>query len=188
MFNINLTIESTYKGSTHTVADGMQFAINDFLGRLQDKHLLFEQVAHEVLEPATMEQFETEGAAGGTPWQRLEPTTNKLRIRKGFPPAHPILEQTGDLKDSFRTTGANHIEEFGPDSGEWGSASHAFHQEAHRNLLFGSGHETINPARPILYWNEILQAKAEAVLSNWGVDAARGIFETEPTALLPTWE
>ena len=183
MGGISVEVIGIYRGREMALSEAFDLATSDFVARLEDKSLLFAQVSHEVLEPAVMEQFDTEGAAGDTPWVALAPATEEIRKRKGFGPSHPILEQTGDLRDSFRASGAGHIEEFGPDSGMWGSRSHGFHQTTHDNIPFN----TRNPARPILYWNEILQTKAELVLRNWGTAAALDIFEVEPTALLPTW-
>lgn len=41
--------------------------------------------------------FATEGASTGEAWPALAPRTQAERRRKGFPPAHPILQRTGRL-------------------------------------------------------------------------------------------
>lgn len=55
----------------------------------------------EVFEEAIAEQFDTEGAHGGSPWPELASSTQFERARQGFGPAHPILVRTGELRDSF---------------------------------------------------------------------------------------
>jgi hypothetical protein len=46
------------------------------------------------------EQFATEGARLGTPWQPLAPSTIRDRLKHGFMPG-PILIRTGDLAEQF---------------------------------------------------------------------------------------
>lgn len=41
--------------------------------------------------------FASEGASTGAPWPELKPATQAERRRKGFSPAHPILQRTQDL-------------------------------------------------------------------------------------------
>lgn len=45
-------------------------------------------------------QFRSEGSTAGFPWRPLAPATIRDRVRKGFPPG-PILQRTGDLRDSL---------------------------------------------------------------------------------------
>lgn len=46
--------------------------------------------------------FQSEGAAVGG-WEDLSEFTNKKRIERGYPPEHPILEQTGALRKTVIT-------------------------------------------------------------------------------------
>lgn len=47
---------------------------------------------------AVSKAFDTEGASTGAPWPELKPATQADRKRKGFPPAHPILQRTHALQ------------------------------------------------------------------------------------------
>jgi hypothetical protein len=47
--------------------------------------------------------FNTEGAMVGG-WRDLTDETNKVRQARGYPPAHPILVQSGDLKRAAITS------------------------------------------------------------------------------------
>jgi len=42
--------------------------------------------------------FDSEGDALGHTWQRLSAVTRDLRQSRGYPPSHPILEQSGQLR------------------------------------------------------------------------------------------
>lgn len=64
--------------------------------------------------------FDSEGAAGEAPWAELAAATQRERRRLGFPPAHPILERTGDYRASFVQEGhAHHISEWDAGGGMW---------------------------------------------------------------------
>lgn len=78
----------------------------------------------------------------GPGWKPLAPSTNRDRVKKGYPPAHPILERKGDLKASATVKGRSHIRRYvaGTKGIEVGSrdAKAAFHQYGTRRM----------PARP----------------------------------------
>lgn len=57
----------------------------------------------EVLRAIVRQQFGSEGAQGGTPWQPLAKRTQDDRRRKGYGPAHPILARTLRLERSLTT-------------------------------------------------------------------------------------
>lgn len=58
--------------------------------------------------------WEHESAPDGGRWVALRPFTQKERRRLGFAPQHPILQRTGDLKESFTEPGhARHIYQVG---------------------------------------------------------------------------
>jgi hypothetical protein len=60
------------------------------------------------------DRFATEGdEAVGGPWAPLRPATETRRAARGFPPAHPINERTGDLRNYI--IGSNGTVAGGPD-------------------------------------------------------------------------
>jgi hypothetical protein len=153
-------------------------AANEFINRLQDKAPLWRAISRNVLQPAIQEQFATEGAAGaGSPsslessgsWDELADATIKKRGS-----AHPILHDEGRLEESFTEGGEGHFEEFGPESGEWGSTI-----TDKRGRGYAPYHQTGTsrmPAREILFWNERMSLLAEAEVQKFGIQAASGIF------------
>lgn len=61
----------------------------------------------------TRAAFATEGASTGAPWPQLTPSTQKDRQRKGYPPAHPILQRTHALERAL-TGGGGAFASTGP--------------------------------------------------------------------------
>lgn len=57
--------------------------------------------------------FATEGASTGAPWKPLAPSTQADRKRKGFAPAHPILQRTHTLQRAL-TGGGGAFASTGP--------------------------------------------------------------------------
>lgn len=55
----------------------------------------------EVLRDIARQEFASEGAQGGEPWQGLAPRTQNERRRLGYGPAHPILQRTQRLARSL---------------------------------------------------------------------------------------
>jgi hypothetical protein len=51
----------------------------------------------KALQGSFARAFASEGASTGAPWAPLKLSTQRDRRRKGFPPAHPILQRTGTL-------------------------------------------------------------------------------------------
>lgn len=47
-------------------------------------------------------------------WKQLAPRTVQDRIAKGYPGSHPILERSGDLKNSMKDSSDNDSAEVGP--------------------------------------------------------------------------
>lgn len=62
----------------------------------------FFRSAETFLKSATKEQFETEGKYMTARWNKLKPSTKKSRAIKGYA-GKPILENTGRLKNSYKT-------------------------------------------------------------------------------------
>lgn len=94
------------------------------------------------------QQFETEGAYGGTPWEQLAARTVDERALLGFPPEHPILRRTDRLFDALQ----GHMT--GGEGGEVIVTKNTFTLKttnipdaaAHQ---FGSDHSNL-PARPMI--------------------------------------
>jgi hypothetical protein len=61
----------------------------------------------------TRAAFNTEGASTGAPWAQLAPATEADRKRKGFAPAHPILQRTHTLERAL-TGGGGAFASTGP--------------------------------------------------------------------------
>lgn len=83
---------------------------------LEDYTPAFHAVAEDILAGFIREQFASEGAEAGVPWQQLAPATVR---RRGS--AHPILRVGGVLEDSFMKSGGGHREEIEPLRMAWGS-------------------------------------------------------------------
>lgn len=100
--------------------------------------------------------FEREGGPHGA-WAQLSPMTQRDRSMKGFPPAHPILQRTGDYRAAL--TNPHHPDHYH----QVRYSGHVFVQEEgsnhrHLDLLEGGGGRV--PARPATE----LDGQAEAQL------------------------
>ena len=154
-----------FEGSLNS--ENVDRALENFQASLADNSEALAAVADD-LRRMIAEQFATEGAAAGTPWAPLAPST----LRKSRRTRSGILNLTGALLGSLTDPGApGHVEQI--DSGQ---------------LLFGSGlpyagfHQTGTrrmPARPII----VLAGDATA---RW-LEIVRNSIE-EKVALLGTWE
>lgn len=119
--------------------------LQKFIDRLARPGNAERRKVSDAIRQAYQANFSAEGSAAG-PWRPLRPFTIAERRRKGFPGAHPILVQTGRMRDSFVRAGApNHVDRFTAAADGWalevGSAS-----ELARKHEFG---EENVPARPI---------------------------------------
>ena len=75
-----------------------------------------------IMRRASEQQFATEGGHTGEKWPELAVSTQRDRIRHGFPPKHPILVRTHRAIDSLtRAADPEHIEEPSADSLRFGS-------------------------------------------------------------------
>jgi hypothetical protein len=168
---ITISMQWSYGGRTGG-AEVFQSAASDFINRLRDKTPLWRAISRNVLWPAKHEQFASEGAETGG-WEQLAESTVKKRGS-----AHPILHDSGLLEGSFDEGGEGHIEEFLPESGEWGTslARGYAHQVGAYNHWTGKN----LPKREIFYWNERLQALTEAEFIRWAAEMADGIFMHGP--------
>jgi hypothetical protein len=88
LFQITFAVEGV------TVVDrvlaGIETRASDLRGAWPDVVRAFQAVIARA--------FDTEGASTGAPWPELAPSTQRDRARHGFPPAHPILQRTQQLK------------------------------------------------------------------------------------------
>jgi phage gpG-like protein len=85
-------------------------------------------------------QFATEGAHGGAPWQPLARATQLDRVRNGLQPGHPILVRTGALKRSLTADSGDAIVAMTPTQLRVGSGVEYF--------PFLEGGTSRMPARP----------------------------------------
>lgn len=87
-----------------------------FMSGIRNWQPAFEEVADDVLEPYVVKGFQTEGHSEGVTWKDLAPSTV---ARRGS--AHPILQVSGALLESFEKGGADHHEEISARKLVWGS-------------------------------------------------------------------
>lgn len=145
----------------------------------------FQFIADDILESFVSKNFETEGAAGGTRWQDLAPSTLKSRS-KDFGVTRTaentfILHRTGMLERSFRKSEPHHVEDLGPKKMTWGSdVPYAlFHQTGTRKgfdqarVATGPGTGRGMAMRKILSVTPALQADIERTLLGRGAQIAR---------------
>lgn len=88
MFRLSLTVEGDLV--VDRILQGIEGAARDLTPAWPAVVAVFQAIEARV--------FASEGASTGAPWPQLKPSTQSDRARKGFPPAHPILERTGKLK------------------------------------------------------------------------------------------
>lgn len=128
-----------------------------FSGRMAAPEPGLELVA-DAMEDATMEQFESEGARSGEPWQRLSPSTVAAKAEQGLDPA--ILQATRRMVNSL-TLGARgeHIRQIGPGTLRFGTrVPYAiYHQTGTRNM----------PRRPPLVFTEVDRRRFVKILQSY---------------------
>lgn len=88
----------------------------------------------QVFQRITKAAFDTEGKSTGAPWPQLAPATQADRRRQGFPPAHPILQRTQQLKRAL-TTGEGAYVRGTPDSMAYLLAPHLEYFKYHQSRL-----------------------------------------------------
>ena len=86
------TITATLEGET--VLDKRLQALEERIGDVRPAW----PAVIAAFKQITGKAFATEGASTGQAWRPLAPATQADRRRGGFPPAHPILQRTGDLR------------------------------------------------------------------------------------------
>lgn len=87
----------SFKFDTKQLVNQYEWA-GRFDSTVKNPHIMDVGVKH--LGIAIDRQFQQEGTATmGGRWQQLSAMTQKLRAERGFPPSHPILQQTGELRD-----------------------------------------------------------------------------------------
>lgn len=75
-----------------------------------------------ILREAAEKQFVTEGGHASGGWPPLADSTNRDRVRQGFPPVHPIMRRTERLLRSLTVRGdSEHVEEASGDSLRFGT-------------------------------------------------------------------
>lgn len=87
MFRISLTVEGDLV--VDRVLQGIAGAASDLTPAWPAVVRAFQEI--------TAKAFASEGGSTGAPWRPLAESTQRDRQRKGFPPAHPILQRTGAL-------------------------------------------------------------------------------------------
>lgn len=88
MFRVSLTVEGV------VIVDRVLQGIEE---RARDLGPVWPNVV-QVFQGIVAKAFDSEGGSTGAPWAPLTPSTNADRVRKGFPPAHPILQRSGKLR------------------------------------------------------------------------------------------
>jgi hypothetical protein len=105
--------------------------------------------------------FTSEGAAGAAPWAQLAEATRRERERLGFPPAHPILERTGDYRGSFTDAGhTDHVSEWSAGGGVWRIAEGSRHELAQ----YHEQGTARMPARPATAFGAAVTGRVETAL------------------------
>jgi hypothetical protein len=122
----------TFEGSVNST--NLERALDNFQASLADNSAALEAVADD-LRQMIAEQFATEGAAGGTPWAPLAPSTLRQsgRARVG------ILYATGALLGSLTDPGApGHVEQLDAQSLLFGSdLPYAIYHQTGTGIGFG---------------------------------------------------
>lgn len=114
-------------GGTHLIG-----TISGIIRRISEPRPALNEVGDSI-ERKAARAFQQEGPG----WAPLKPATNRDRVRRGYPPAHPILERTGGLRRSASEQGGSHRRRYkGTRSIEVGSADPkaAFHQFGTRRM------------------------------------------------------
>ena len=73
----------------------------NWLGRMESSFMKAENMEAGVKHVgiAMMSNFASEGSKAGHPWSQLSQFTQRVRRRRGYDPKHPILVQSGGLRD-----------------------------------------------------------------------------------------
>jgi len=72
-------------------------------GKLENRLPLMDDLGH-IVTLDIEKNITSEGKRLGVTWKALAPKTQELRKKHGFPPAHPILIETGDMVGRIRMT------------------------------------------------------------------------------------
>jgi phage gpG-like protein len=88
----------------------------EFVEKIGNWKPAFAEIAGDVLEPYVIGGFQSEGKSEGVTWKELARSTIKARGS-----AHPILQVSGHLMESFQKGGRDHREEIKPRKLVWGS-------------------------------------------------------------------
>lgn len=89
-----------------------------FSSRAVDLSPAFETIADE-MQHWEADQFSSEGAFLGTPWEPLAASTVRSKAARGLP--LDILVATGELRDSLTGAGSNAVRDIGPNEMTFGT-------------------------------------------------------------------
>lgn len=88
-------------------------ALIDFVNRVENPGSGERAKVATAVTRGFADNFSTEGAASGTPWEQLAPRTVGVRRQLGWAGEHPMLVRTGDYRRSWVEAGAkDHVEVF----------------------------------------------------------------------------
>lgn len=150
MIELKLTISGVYQGKKFSED---MLHIGQFRKFLGDWKPAFKLIAHDVLERFWEKQFESEGAAGGEPWQELADSTLAGRgpapygagCRKSRESAG-ILYRSGDLARSGIEGESGHVEEITDQRLLWGSSvGYALFHQTGTGKGFGKSRVSTGP-------------------------------------------
>lgn len=174
MFNVHASVSWQY-GNYQPASDpnaALDVSVRMMQGLVTDWSPTFRKIATKVLEPEVQKQFKREGRNFGPGWEELADATVK---RRGSD--HPILDETGEMRNSFTQGDSNQIEIITPDTMDWGSSlpRSLFHQTGtgggYRSdltavplkrlgvMLRGMFGGRSMPARPIIEMTDTLERK-----------------------------
>lgn len=123
-------------------------ALNTFFQRLAHPGSGEVRKVSDAIAQGFQESFSREGNADGA-WRALAPATVRMRQERGYGGAHPILRQTGGLRDTWTQRGAQgHVEEFSNTAQGWRLSVGASGEKAEK-MEFGEGRVPARPVQPI---------------------------------------
>ena len=200
MLNITGTVSWQY-GEYAPAADpdaALHLSLQILETRQTDGSDIFEEKTAPVMQRAVQEQIRSEGDALDTFWAPLAPATVADREKMGLGGAHPMLQRSGWLIDSFAAGDTDHIQEVTADTMDWGSALpyslylHTGTQEGYRIGRSSLGHLGLGimkahgatavgmPGRQIINMTEELQNRIRWDFPRALADAAvRAHFEVD---------
>ena len=123
-----------------------------------------------MMTAATRDNFDAQASPVGVPWQKRKPHPGKA----DFP--HPILNLSGDLRDSQRENWGPDFAESGPETSGGAGIYARIHQlggvirpradnkSGVLNTPFGFLKSVTMPARPYLGWNDRMRERAVDIL------------------------